>query len=998
MARQKGRTRRAKNEKIRVKPARPVPSRTVARTAPSSRGGFPVVGIGASAGGLEAMEELFRNIPAHTGMAYVVVTHQHPGHTSMLPELLSKCSKIPVAEASDGATLAPDHVYVAPPGALLSIMHGKLHLLEATGDVLARLPIDYFFRSLAEDQKERAICIVLSGTGTDGTLGLRAIKGESGMAMVQDVPSAKYAGMPSSAAATGLADYVLAPPRMPAQLVAYVQGPYLKAPVPAPEIVSVPAEPIEKVLLLLRNRTGHDFSSYKGSTIRRRIERRMNVHQISRPSDYARYMQQNEHEIDILFQELLISVTSFFRDPAAFEALAAHLPSVLTTTDESAVRAWVPGCCTGEEAYSIAILLRECMEQLKKPGGAQIYGTDIDVSAIEKARAGVYPDGIAVDLSRPRLDRYFVREDGSYRIRKDIREMVIFAPQNVIKDPPFTNLDLLSCRNLLIYLDSDLQRKLIPIFHYALKPSGILFLGPSETIGGFTDLFATLDSKWKIYRRKELPGMAHAHLEFPLHGSSGRPSAVRTVEPGLAGRESTTTAVVEKLLLSHFAPASVLVNDRGDIVYIHGRLGAYLEPASGRPRLNLLEMARGSLQIELAGALREVLSRNTDVVRRDVRVEGNGSPSFVDVAVERLTEPESLRGLLLVSFRRKEPPPAAGKAPKAPREPGRLAELERELRHTRESLRTTVEELETSNEELKSTNEELQSMNEELQSTNEELETSKEEMQSLNEELTTVNTELQSKVDELSQTNDDMQNLLNSTDIATVFLDRDLRIKRFTERATRIINLIPTDVGRPVRDLVSKLQHSHLLPDAQEVLKTLAMKEQEVETVDGRWYLMRMMPYRTADNTIDGVVVTFVDIDHMKTMELGSRARGVYFQGIVETVREPLLVLDSQLRVVSANRAFYSSFQTGAKQVEGEAIYDLGNGQWDIPALRTLLEEIIPRNSSFNDYRVEHEFPKIGHRVMLLNARRIPAQDDAPALVLLAIEDVTGTQAATKPE
>jgi two-component system CheB/CheR fusion protein len=960
--------------------------------------GFPVVGIGASAGGLEALEELFRPMPARTGMAFVVVTHQHPGHTSMLPELLGKCSKMPVVGATDGVKLAPDQVYVGPPGTLLSIMNGKLHLTEAGGDLLARLPIDHFFRSLAEDQQERAICIVLSGTGTDGTLGLRTIKGESGMAMVQDAQSAKYAGMPSSAAATGLADYVLPPARMPEHLIAYVRGPYLKAPEPAPKIVSMPAEPVEKVLLLVRNRTGHDFSSYKASTIRRRIERRMNVHQIEKLRDYARYLQQNEHETDILFQELLISVTSFFRDPAAFEALAAHLPSLLDPDRDSSVRAWVPGCSTGEEAYSIAILLRECVAEHKKPGEIQIFATDIDAGAIEKARSGVYPDGIAVDVSRQRLDRYFVREDGSYRIRKDVREMVVFAPQNVIKDPPFTKLDLISCRNLLIYLNSDLQRRLVPIFHYALKPNGILFLGPSETIGGFADLFATLDAKWKIYRRKETPGAVHAHLEFPARvsrlgaGAAGAPSAL----PPLT--ESATSGVVEKLLLSRFAPASVLVNDRGDIVYVHGRLGDYLEPASGRPRLNVLEMARGGLHLELAGAIHEAVAHKSAVSREQVRVEGNGSTSYVDLTVEKVGEPESLRGLLLVSFRRvPEPsPPARKKGARAAPETSRVVQLERELRHTKGSLRTTVEELETSNEELKSTNEELQSMNEELQSTNEELETSKEEMQSLNEELTTVNAELQSKVDELSQANDDMQNLLNSTELATVFLDRDLKIKRFTERATKIINLIPTDVGRPVRDLVSNLRYPHLLSDAREVLKTLCVKEEELQTVDEHWYLMRMMPYRTADNVIDGVVLTFVDIDRTKKAELVSRERGAYFEGIVEAVREPLLVLDAGLRVISANPSFYRTFGTSEKKIKGELVYDLGNGQWNIPALRRLLKVIIPENGSFDDYRVEHDFPRIGHRVMLLNARRITAREGTPALILLAVEDVTERRAAAK--
>ena len=902
-----------------LRPAAPVP----AEQAPAStERGFPIVGIGASAGGLEALEALFGAIAPDPGMGFVVVTHQHPGHVSVLPELLGKVTTLPVVEATDGVKVEPDHVYVSPPGGYLEIGGGRLRRTEMQKESSPQLPIDHFLRSLAADQKERAICIILSGTGTDGTLGLKAIKGESGMAMVQQVQSAMYSGMPSSAVATGLADYILPAPALAERLVAYARGPYLAVP-PQGEPTQVPPEPMQKIFMQLRARTGHDFSGYKANTIRRRIERRMNLQQIKNPNQYLRYLQENPHELDILFKELLISVTSFFRDKEAFDCLARLVvPELLKSRpDNHALRVWVPGCATGEEVYSLAILLREAIEASKRPLVAQLFGTDLDNEAISMARDGLYPEGIAVDVSPTRLERYFIREDGAYRIRKDIREMAIFAVQNVIKDPPFTKLDIISCRNLLIYLNADLQKRLLPLFHYALRPGGLLFLGPSETIGGCTDLFDVIDKKWKIFRRKELPLSSHPTIEFPAEPIKAtlepRPAA-----PARPAKEANIATIVDRVLLGRFAPPSVVVNDRGDVVYIHGRTGQYLEPSAGQPRLNVLDMAREGLQLELASALRQAAAHTTEITREGVRVRTNGDFTFINLSVVRIMEPETLRGLLLVTFRPRPTPADTTKSRSREhkeRESSRVEGLERELQYTKESLQTTIEELETSNEELKSTNEELQSTNEELQSTNEELETSKEEMQSLNEELTTVNAELHSKVEDLSRANDDMQNLLNSTEIATIFLDRELNIKRYTEQARRLVNLIQTDVGRPLADLVSNLDYDKLVADGREVLRTLVFKQSEVQTKEGQWYLTRIMPYRTADNVIDGLVLTFVDINPVKEAQKTLRRLSKVFTAALD----PIFILDLMGRIGDLNDEVVRSYGYPRQELIGKPVATL---------------------------------------------------------------------------
>jgi len=835
--------------------------------------GFPIVGIGASAGGLEAFEAFFKEMPPDSGMAFVLVAHLDPTHVSILSELLQKQTKMKVCQIKDGMKVQPNAVYVIPPNKDLGILKGTLQLMEPVQPRGANMPIDSFFRSLAQDQGPNAVCIVLSGTGTDGTLGLKAIKGETGMVMVQDVESAKYDGMPRSAVSTHLADYILPPSKMPEQLIKYAKHATHKV---APRIVPVQGQipdALQKILIILRTRTGHDFSLYKKATVCRRIERRMNVHQIDKISEYVRYLQESEGEVDTLFKELLINVTNFFRDPEAFDTLKQQvLPKLLKEKpDDYNLRVWVPGCSSGEEAYSIAILLQECMDSLKRRFNVHVFATDIDGDAIGAARVGLYPASISADVNQERLKRYFTKEDTQFRIKKSIREMVVFAIQNITKDPSFTKLDLLCCRNLLIYLSSELQKRLLPLFHYCLKPEGILFLGSSETIGQATDLFAPLDRKWKIYNRKPSMSANHARLVFPRVDAireTPEPEAAETVK---RAEELSTFQLVETILQQSATPPCAVIDNACNVVYIHGRTGRFLEPAEGKVSLNILEMARSGLKTELAAAIRKVTRHKQEVVHKGVRVRQNGGHLFMDLTVKPILEQSAMRGLKMVVFQEVAAPTKAGKSkPKREvdsKKSKTIEELEQELRYTRENLQTTIEELETSNEELKSTNEELQSTNEELQSTNEELETSREELQSLNEEATTVNAELQSRIDELSNANDDMKNLLDSTEIAAIFLDMDQCIRRFTPRATEIMPLLGTDTGRPIKHLASSLPDTDLTKYSREVLMDLGVKEVEVQSKDRRCFLMRVRPYRTVANVIDGVVLTFEDITEQKRIE-----------------------------------------------------------------------------------------------------------------------------------
>jgi two-component system, chemotaxis family, CheB/CheR fusion protein len=856
------------------------------------RQGFPIVGIGASAGGLAAFEAFFSGMPKDTdpGMAFVLVQHLAPDHKSILTDLIRRYTRMQVFEVEDGMPVKPNCAYIIPPNRDMAFLNGTLQLLEPSAPRGQRMPIDFFFRSLAQDQHERAICVVLSGTGNDGTQGVRTIKGEGGMVMVQDPASTEYDGMPRSAIATGLVDYELPPTKMPAQIIAYVAQTFGKLPQLSTRSTYRAENTLKKISILLRMYTGHDFSQYKPSTLTRRIERRMAVHQIETMPQYIQYLRQTPAEVDALFRDLLIGVTNLFRDPEAFKIIEEQvIPKLfIGKPKESVIRVWVPGCSTGEEAYSIAILLQEHLEKLKQNNKIQVFATDIDSQAIAIARVGVYPASIVSDISPERLARFFTAEPGgsAYRIHKIIRDGMVFSEQDVIKDPPFSKLDLISCRNLLIYMNADLQKKIIPLIYCSLNPGGFLFLGTSETVGEFTDLFSPLSRKWKIFQRQEningFRRMTQNRYIPPLTTPDVRSPGDITRKAFL--KKLPLREFTEKALLKQVAPAAALVDGHGDILYLHGRTGKYLEPAPGEAGTsNILKMSREGLQNALSVALRKAVIGKEIVHQTGLRVKTNGDFTQVNLTVlpveesrGETSEPPLYLIILGENYKQSQQAVSSSEietespvdSPDLDSSDASLASLKRQLRDKEEYLRTTTEELETANEELKSSNEEMQSVNEELQSTNEELETSKEELQSVNEELATVNTELQTKVTELGRANNDMNNLLSGTGIATIFVDRQLRILRFTPTATLIINLIQSDIGRPIDHILSKLMgYNQLRDDIQAVLNTLVPQAKEVQTGDSRWYSVRIQPYRTLDNVIEGAVISFIDVNDLKKAE-----------------------------------------------------------------------------------------------------------------------------------
>jgi two-component system CheB/CheR fusion protein len=876
------------------------------------------VGLGASAGGLEPLQKFFTGMPADSGMAFVVVQHLDPRHETLLPELLGKTTRMSVEQVRDETPLRGDHVYVIPPNAVLTVEQGALRVKAPPQEGGPRMPIDSLFHSLAADQGHRAVCVLFSGSGTDGTLGLRSVKEHGGMAMAQAPESARHDAIVRSAIGTGLVDHVLLPEEMPARLVEYADHLVkLQDRSETGALFENETDQIASITTLLRRKTGHDFKGYKRSTLRRRIQRRMQVLQIASAADYLQRLRQDAKEVDQLFRDLLISVTHFFRDPAAFEVLAEQVVPRVLERGEGALRVWTPGCATGEEAYSVAILLREEMSRREQWPKVQIFAGDIDEDALEFARHGRYPEGIAAHIAPERLKRFFVKQDHSYQVVREVRDMCVFSTHNLTRDPPFSRLDLIVCRNLLIYMEAALQQHVTSIFHYALRPGGYLFLGPSESLTGPGEMFRTLDKKHRIFQRNEAETL-RVSVPLPERApeprSITRPWAIRV--PSAQQRELLSK--LEHLLLDQYAPAWVIVNSQGETVHFSSRTGRYLEPAAGAPSASLVAMARKGLRLELRTALHQAAKTGETVRREDVLVETNGDVQPINLVVRSLPELGSDPAFLLVVFQESGPPRSRDHGQKSvgAASSDHIVQLESELRSTRDHLQATVEEVETSNEELKSTNEELLSTNEELQSANEELQTSKEEMQSVNEELETINAELTKKVEQLDSVNSDLQNLLQSTQIPTLFVDNSLRIKRFTETATQVFRLLEGDIGRPITDMAPRFE-GDMVADLREVQRTLSAKERQVRLADGSAaYLMRVLPYRRVDGLVDGLVLTFLELTQLD-QALAQKAR---LATIVETSQDAIVGRTLDGTITSWNQAAGEMFGYSAQEAVGNSL------------------------------------------------------------------------------
>ncbi|MCI0586289.1 MAG: PAS domain-containing protein [Planctomycetes bacterium] len=940
-----------------------------------------MAGVGASAGGLSALTHLFDSMPADSGIAFVVIQHLDPNRASLTAELLARHTRMQVVQVERDTAVQANHVYVIPPNRYLSLEEGTLRVRPPIEGRGVRMAVDFFLRSLAEERRERAIGIVLSGTGTDGTLGVKEIRAAGGLAVAQEPATAEHDGMPRSAIESGV-DHVLPVGGMPEALLRYVRHSYAAGrPTPAPPEQAEGA--LGGILAALRARARFDFGPYKRTTLQRRIQRRMSLRHIEGMPEYLGLLSSDPRELLTLRKDLLISVTHFFRDPKAWALVQAEvIPRLLEgKAPGEGVRAWVPGCATGEEAYTVAILLTESIHAAGKRCPIQVFASDVEPEALDVARTGVYPESIAGDLEVERLNRFFAKEGHTFRVSRDLRECVVFAQQNLLADPPFSRLDLVSCRNLLMYLEPSAQDRAIALLHYALAEGGFLLLGSAETVGAHENDFEPVSKKWRVHRR--IGPTRPERVAFPLAGAAAPSPDVGPRPPAPSGL-GRLPALVQQALLERYAPASVVVKRDGEILYFCGPTQAYLAQPAGLPTNDLLARANPGLQGKLRGALHRAIRDDRAVTVRGARVRrGTGLPQSVELTVEPLRGPPETAGLLLVSFRDEgEELPAP--APPPADEESTVQHLEQEIKSARDDMQSTVEAFETSQEELKAANEEVTSVNEELQSSNEELETSKEELQSLNEELNTVNAQLEGKVDQPQRANDDLANLLTSTDIPTVFLDAGLLVRRFTPSATRLFNLLPSDVGRPLADIAPKFTDPDLLAEARAVLDRLAPSTKEVRTHEGRWYMRQVLPYRTQENRIDGVVVTFSDV----AAQVVEDARR-YAEATVDTVREALLVLDGELRVRSANRSFYDQFRLTPAQTEGHLLHELGKGEWDIPKLRTRLGRVLPDDAPIEALEVERDFERIGRRRLRLSARAIARSERRPSLILLGIDDIT---------
>jgi two-component system, chemotaxis family, CheB/CheR fusion protein len=933
-----------------------------------------VVGIGASAGGLEALKALFAAIPAKTGMAFVVIQHLEPSHASRMAEILSTHTAMKVSQAVDGETLEPDRVYTNPSNMYVSCRGDALRLEPPAGEHGLRMPIDHFLRSLAEDRRDRSAGIILSGSGSDGTIGLGALQEARALTIAQLPSETSFAAMPEHAIESGHAGFVLPLNEIPARLIAFSR----RVPAPAPAAGPDGTEALEEIITLLRAACGFDFTPYKRGTIRRRVERRMDLGQTRGMAEYRTLLEESGTEREALVRDLMIGVTRFFREPAAFEELRekALLPLIAERNPAAPIRIWVPGCSTGEEAYSVAMLVSEGLAAADVRSPVQIFATDIDTESLEAARDGTYPAAIAADVSAERRERFFTAHGDYYRVRRDIRERVVFAVHNLLTDPPFSRLDLVSCRNVLIYLGAEAQRKVLSFLAMALNPGGSLFLGASDSAAHEDTLFAEVSRTHGLYRRTMTQTRPTALYSMRMGGKG--PLAAAGVPPVV-----DFTALNARALVKRFSACIILAETGGQILQIEGPASRYLDFPSGKPTLNLFSLAPEPLSIKLRAAAERATRTGEDV--RMARVSAaRGAPGHVEVTVSPLSDEKTGAKMVAVIITDAPGPPAAGKKSAAPpREASAAAQLREELASTREDLQSLISRLEGTNEDLTAANEEVMSMNEELQSTVEELETAKEEGLSVNEELTTVNAELRDRAEQLRVAHDDLSNFFNATTIVTVLLDRALRLRRYTANASDLFRLSAADLGRPLAQIFASLERENLERDAEKVLRDLVPLEREIQTAAGAWHTVRILPYRTADDRVDGVVLTMTDVSRLKHAE-------EFAESIIATVRSPLLVVDRDMRIVSANAACHRVFETAPEEVRDAVFYSLGSRGWDTPALRAALAGLIAKGGEIQDLPVKAMLKGPVPRTMLLSARRIQRPASQPPLVLIALEDITG--------
>ena len=953
---------------------------------------FPLVGVGASAGGLEAFSQFLEALPDDTGMAFVLIQHLDPTHKSELTAILARSTNMPVSEVIGGMPIESNHIYVIPPNTLLHLANRAFHLTPRSVSASPSLTIDHFFTSLAKEQSRLAMGVVLSGTGSDGAEGLKAIKSACGITFAQEERSAKYPSMPRNAAATGIVDFVLTPAQIAQELARLSRNQYVVSPAgqDTPELLPEGNAELQEIFALLYRSTGVDFSRYKQPTMRRRISRRMVVHRLIKLQEYVTFLRQHPEEIKELFRDALINVTSFFRDPDAFAALAAQLSLSLPTKELTGnpFRVWVAGCSTGEEVYSLAISLYELFEAAGLPLRLQLFGTDLSEGALAIARSGLYPERIQEELSRERLNRYFTKTDGKFQINKAIRDTCVFAKHDVTHDTPFSQLDLISCRNVLIYLDAVLQQGLFPTFHYGLRPNGFLFLGTAEAIGSSTDLFTVVDAKQKIFRRQ--PGPARLDRFSTWHAPAA--STFTEVQVATAAHHQRLGNQVERMIRERYAPDGVVINREWQILQFRGHTGFYLEPAPGEASYHLLRMARGDLAYSLRDVISAAMQQNSFVEKGGIRVEQGGESREIAVEVSPLDGDSPSDSCYLVVFRREGTQTVSSRPPLAPpleSTDRRVEQLEQELAAARRYQQAISEEHDAALEELRALNEELRSANEELQSSNEEIGTTKEELQSSNEELTTLNEELDTRNQQLGLVNDDLNNLFAATPSPLLKVDREFYLRRCTSAAERL-GITAADLNHPVRDLQSRLG---TLPDLEssirQVIDTLTGQTCEFQDREGCWWSLSLRPYRTGDHRIEGAVLTFTETDKIqRALHASDQARRAA-DAIIETVREPFVIVTPDLRVERANASFYQFFQVTPAQTEGQLLGELGNGHWDLPLLRTQLEQVLPNHGTLTDFEVTYTRPGRETRMLLLNVRQMSQATSEPEAILLAFEDVT---------